>query len=158
MSNIDHYNQLIGDKSFHALAPMHSAALNTTSSHQDLQQTKQTIQAFSPESGWTLYRDKLSTAPTDLTRQDLIEGEWHSQNQSLKVRMIKPNRFLVIQSRTEQGESHAYQDVQIMLQPVSGEQRATYRIWWQQADSGERIGRWSPVFQQFIGFDNGGNA
>ncbi|MFB9214424.1 hypothetical protein [Vibrio sinaloensis] len=157
MNAITQFNQLKDTLRVSALPEMKMAALTIHPSPRNLSldQVQKVFNQFDPDSGWVLYRDALSTDMIDFSRQDIIEGEWCKPGHSLRLRQIGPNQYHLTECSQVDGETEAYQDVKICLQPISGQTFAIYRIWWRCESKGPRQGRWEPFYQQFIGFESG---
>ncbi|WP_047044085.1 hypothetical protein [Vibrio mexicanus] len=157
MKTIEHFKQLKASLGLSVIPDLALSNLKVISSPKllNLEEVKQQFDLFDPDSGWVLYRDSLRTEMVDFSRHDIIEGEWSKPGHSLRIRLVSPNQYHLTQCAEQPGEAHAYQDIKICLQPISGRKVATYRVWWHSDSKGPRQSRWEPFYQQFIGFDLG---
>lgn len=140
------------------LPPMVGASLDCQSTTHTAAQVHTLINDFNAQQGWVMTRDQvLIDASADvLFERDIIEGEWCSGDNSIKVKLLNGDTYQVTTMclANEQSEQQAYSEQTLFLRnQLKSEQQDTvlYRLWWQ-LGSGEYQDRWQPVAQQFIGF------
>lgn len=157
MKTICQFNQLKEELNLSIIPNMATAKLIIQPSNRllTLEQVRQILDQFSPDFGWVLYRDELSTDAVDFSRNDIIEGEWGKPKHSLRLRQVSPNQYRLTECHEAEGDTDAYQDITVKLQPITTKSHATYRVWWRCETTGPRKGRWEPYYQQLIGFDLG---
>jgi hypothetical protein len=138
-----------------ALPTMVAATVDCQSSVHTGAQTRALIDAFTPQQGWFMLRDRLVIDAISPPTDDFIEGEWcHGQN-SLKVRQLYGDQFqltrmtLSNKSTTEQ----AYNEQVVCLRNDLKQTVAIYRLWWILQQDPLMAGRWAPRAQQFMGFN-----
>ena len=84
-------DQLLGA----VLPPLVPACLSVKSQTCSAEQAVSEIAGFAAEQGWLMLRDGIKLCPSAPERRDFIEGEWCRGEQSLKVKLIGPDRYLI---------------------------------------------------------------
>ena len=120
-------------------------------------ETLAAIKAFDAQQGWIMYRDSVQITTEAPTRTDVIQGEWVNNGNTRKVKLLGTNCYQVIYFLQDNNDkTTAFTDQQVVLRNnLKGQYNTiTYRLWWQLAEQGEQQeGRWLPLTQQFIGFN-----
>ena len=114
------------------------------------------IKDFSAQQGWIMYRDSVQITIEAPTRTDIIEGEWANNGNTLKVKLLGADCYQVIHLlQNSNNKTTAFTDQKVVLRNnLKGEYNTiVYRLWWQLAEHDEYEGRWLPLTQQFIGFN-----
>ncbi len=138
------------------LPKLTSAGIDIQSEQFSTSKTLEKIATFSAQQGWVMYRDELLISTEIPSRTDIIEAEWASDNNTLKVKLIGAGLYQVTQiTAKEQGEQLFSVQAVILRNNLKGDHNtALYRCWWQQSKKGKQRGRWLPLTQQFIGFSH----
>jgi hypothetical protein len=107
--------------------------------------------------GWYQSRDQVGLGMPAHTA-DLIEGQWFQAEQSLHLVMSGENTYqitLLIEHQVAPGQvaTQCYSEQKIMLRPDLKDHNdvLSYRLWWQQAKTGQDQASWRPLLQQFCG-------
>ncbi|OOF09526.1 MULTISPECIES: hypothetical protein [unclassified Salinivibrio] len=140
------------------LPRLHAGVLHIAQSMLSFDDVCSQIHAFSPQQGWVMYRDSVTSTTQIPSRDDLIEAEYCHDNDSLQVRLVGPNRYSVCAMTHQASDashtvSMVYQHVSLIGDVRLGDhQYVQYRLWYQQQTDHVQQGRWIPLAQQFIGF------
>jgi hypothetical protein len=146
-----------------SLPKMTKGMLQTNSIQCTATQACEQITNLGPTQGWVMYRDKLLLTSSTPKRTDFIEGEWCNANQTIKVKHLQGNSYLVVTMSIGDEEStdkvYTQQVVYLRNDLQTPDTNAiAYRYWYQQAKEGDNAGRWRPLVQQFVGFTHANSS
>ena len=132
------------------LAFLTPATLQVNSQQLDSEGVKNAVNAFNATSAWVMYRDEVAQDKA-LERCDVIEGEWVNGSDTLKVKLLGHEQYLVVTMTLLEQDS----DNQVMKtqQIKTRFGNAKYALWYQL-----EAGRWQALTQQFLGFVSKENA
>ncbi|MDA0129455.1 hypothetical protein OH458_15405 [Vibrio sp. MarTm2] len=153
--SIELYNSLADYEAFNGvnLPKITPASITITPSSGSIDKILEQIAQFKPAEGWVMYRDCVSISPTLPTRKDILEAEYTNGNDSLIIKHLGDSTYMathIASSATDDTTRSGYVQQQIYVRNdlKASATTATYRIWYQEQDH-----KWSPLVQQFIGFD-----
>lgn len=125
------------------------------------------INEFSPQQGWISYRDKVEVSSKPPENEYFIEAQYCNGDNSLHIKLISNNQYQVISffvsppiTNNINSAIQAYTKQALMLRSnlteLTPAKTVNYRLWWQleQRENNNNFGRWLPLVQQFIGFNN----
>ncbi|BAC97563.1 hypothetical protein [Vibrio vulnificus YJ016] len=112
---------------------------------------------FAPQQGWVCYRDGVEIRSEAPTRSDVIEAEYLHRGDSLVVRHLNGETYLLSYLREGHQDGtgvmcYREQKMRLRNDITSSANHVVYRVWFQQSQSGLTQGRWLPKVQQFVGF------
>ncbi len=117
------------------------------------------------QEGWQLYTDKMTVSATlnPSGETPLLEAEFYSADCSLKIKLLHDDVYLVCRCSKDDlkcdNQKHfancAYYEQKVMVRRNMRQKNrdcVVYGFWYQQIQ-----GRWQPLAQQFLGFEEGKN-
>jgi len=123
------------------------------------------INAFSAQQGWISYRDSVKITADAPDNEYFIEAQYCNGNDSLHVKLVNDNKYQINTFNASKpiqnciaSATKAYSEQEVVLRNnlVDQAKTATYRLWWQleNDEKNKHFGRWLPLTQQFVGFNN----
>lgn len=118
---------------------------------------KALMQTESSTEGWLMTANATKLIEDESIQsfdlETLLEAEWISEDASLRVKLVSPNRFVLTRFTQGNAENQAYKDTKFLLRgnlAGNANSHATYRHWWQQSSDGS----WKSLAQVFMGFSS----
>lgn len=117
-----------------------------------------TIDMFSPSCGWVQYSDEVVISAKTPSKINILEGQFcNVKNDSLHIKLQQGSDYLVTRFIVKKAVTadQFYTEQPLIVRSNLKEQAnlANYRIWWQLEKEGVNEGRWLPLAQQFLGFN-----